>query len=1203
MTYQDNDDRCKKCEEKYMNKYDAKYKWCKSCQINNLKQNFTNWTSGNKSIDNLIQEIQLKINELDDMIFEWIAYDQFKEISEEGFDDKVHSAIWKDGPLDYDKYQNEYTRNQENTKVALKSYNLQNIINEFFIDEGKKHSLKYIIEVLKMYGITQCPNTKDYIIVFQEIYCKICGKKYTNINEEWCEPCQINYFKNTFTSSGNDKIDNIIQEIQSKITYKSEIVLEWIPYNQLKNIRKMNKLSKNDLYTMYSATWKDGPLCYNDSKWKRISNKTVNLKYLHDSQKDIIKFLNKIKNYYSLYKCCDIYGISENPDTKEFIMVFPNIYCKKCKNRFKRKVLKRIDDANNEWCKSCQIDNLKQNFTNWTSKNEKLDSLIQEMQLEINKLDDIIIEWIPYNNIKEISKEGYSAIWKDGPLNYDKMKNEYTRNQQNTKITLKLYNSQNITSEFLNEVKNDLNKYRGKTFGISQNIDTNNYIMILQNDYIEICEKCGEIIDYEWCRSCHINYVRKLFIDWSSENEIIDNLIRKRQSKINDSDDVIFEFISYNQFNNIKEINKNDLTTVYSAIWNDGPLLFYDMKWTRESNKKVFLKLFSLQNTNEFLNEVKKYLTKNGNSIYGISLNQDIKCYVIVFKFKLYCEKCNEEFTNYNIEYEWCKKCRVNDLKQNFINWTSDNEEIDNLIQEMQLEIDNPYGTIFEWIPFNQFSNIKKECDDNFIKIYSAIWNDDFLYYDHLYLKNQEQRSNLRVTLNYSFSDDIEEIIDKVKEYSVSKKYGISQDPNTKEYIIVFENDYCEKCDEEYTDTHNKWCKPCQLDYLAKIIPYWTIEDIEIEYLIEDIQFKINYPYDIIFEWIPYNQFSNIKEIGKGGFATVYSAIWKNGPLLYNGYEYSRDQKQVALKQLECSHNVIAKFLNEANRYSVSEYNEILLIYGLTQNPDTKNYVMVLDYAEGGNLYNWINKHYNKLDWSYNINVLLNIIEGLNEIHEKDMIHRDFHTGNILLMSTSLNDDISIVISDMGFCGKVSKSDKTEVYGVMPYVAPEILRGNRYTCATDIYSFGMIMYVIATGRQPFGNRAHDETLALDICCEGIRPNINDQEAPECYIDLMKRCWDSNSDNRPDSTEIIELIRLFRDSYIDSDFFEREEQHYDIEKQFKKADEYKESNFLILEERRQSATHSQAVYTSRLLNPFTKDLPKYGFDSECLDCEI
>jgi hypothetical protein len=66
MSYQDNYGQCKKCDEKYKSKYDAKYEWCKSCQINNLKKNFITWTSGNERINNLIQEMQLEINELDD---------------------------------------------------------------------------------------------------------------------------------------------------------------------------------------------------------------------------------------------------------------------------------------------------------------------------------------------------------------------------------------------------------------------------------------------------------------------------------------------------------------------------------------------------------------------------------------------------------------------------------------------------------------------------------------------------------------------------------------------------------------------------------------------------------------------------------------------------------------------------------------------------------------------------------------------------------------------------------------------------------------------------------------------------------------------------------------------------------------------------------------------------------------------------------
>src|SRR4051794_17774456 len=100
---------------------------------------------------------------------------------------------------------------------------------------------------------------------------------------------------------------------------------------------------------------------------------------------------------------------------------------------------------------------------------------------------------------------------------------------------------------------------------------------------------------------------------------------------------------------------------------------------------------------------------------------------------------------------------------------------------------------------------------------------------------------------------------------------------------------------------------------------------------------------------------------------------------------------------------------------------------------------MVLYYAEGGSFNNWINRD---LGWYHDINLLENIISGLGVIHEKKMVHRDFHIGNILLKSK--NNGVSY-ISDMGLCGEVGNVDASKIYGVMSYVAPEVLRGKSYT--------------------------------------------------------------------------------------------------------------------------------------------------------------
>uniref|UniRef100_U9UBQ0 Protein kinase domain-containing protein n=1 Tax=Rhizophagus irregularis (strain DAOM 181602 / DAOM 197198 / MUCL 43194) TaxID=747089 RepID=U9UBQ0_RHIID len=342
---------------------------------------------------------------------------------------------------------------------------------------------------------------------------------------------------------------------------------------------------------------------------------------------------------------------------------------------------------------------------------------------------------------------------------------------------------------------------------------------------------------------------------------------------------------------------------------------------------------------------------------------------------------------------------------------------------------------------------------------------------------------------------------------------------------------------------------------------------------------------------------------------TVYSAIWKDGPLYFNcnNLKYTRDSckggfatiylatwndKKVALKCLDNLQNSNIELTNEARAYSTArsiDDSNILKIYGISQNPNTEEYVIVLHYANGGDFNNWIsvNENFKYFSWEKKLGTLYFIACGLKKIHEKQMVHHDFHTGNILFNISSMEEyGNRIYISDMGLCRKVDDINQNNIYGVMPYVAPEVLRGCTYTQVADIYSFGMIMYFALTGRQPFDDRAHDHLLALDIC-NGIRPKLNETGTPEGYIDLMKKCWNSNPENRPN---VIELnLSLFCITINNLEI--------------KKAENYRNLHLSSLMENRQTTTHPQAIYTSRLLNPFTKDLPKYDNNSECLDCAI
>ncbi|CAI2194530.1 18287_t:CDS:1, partial [Funneliformis geosporum] len=115
---------------------------------------------------------------------------------------------------------------------------------------------------------------------------------------------------------------------------------------------------------------------------------------------------------------------------------------------------------------------------------------------------------------------------------------------------------------------------------------------------------------------------------------------------------------------------------------------------------------------------------------------------------------------------------------------------------------------------------------------------------------------------------------------------------------------------------------------------------------------------------------------------------------------------------------------------------------------------------------------------------------------------------------------------DLGLCKPVNyfqlSTKKNEIYGVLPFVAPEVLRNQPYTLASDIYSFSMIMWELISGIPPFNDEAHNEQLAFRIC-NGEHPKII-ENIPICYISLMESCWNINPLKRPTALEIKSIIR-------------------------------------------------------------------------------
>jgi serine/threonine protein kinase len=235
--------------------------------------------------------------------------------------------------------------------------------------------------------------------------------------------------------------------------------------------------------------------------------------------------------------------------------------------------------------------------------------------------------------------------------------------------------------------------------------------------------------------------------------------------------------------------------------------------------------------------------------------------------------------------------------------------------------------------------------------------------------------------------------------------------------------------------------------------------------------------------------------------------------------------------------------------------------------------MMVLYYCDGGNLRN----HYlnNELGYYLKIYNLKRIASGLLDIHNAEKIHKDLHSGNILF-------DYIPYISDLGMCQPVNIEKKSienkGIYGVLPYMAPEVLRGYQYTKASDIYSFGIIMNEYISEEIPYNNNPHDHVLTIKIC-KGLRPNIFEY-TPKLLVGLITKCWDAKAENRLTAKEIFQQLNDFHTKKYEDNKISSQIEDYNNKIRLKRSSE---KNFNNIQR------HPQAIYTSRFLN--FKDLPE------------
>ncbi|GET04916.1 kinase-like domain-containing protein [Rhizophagus clarus] len=920
--------------------------------------------------------------------------------------------------------------------------------------------------------------------------------------------CHAIHFQQNFENwtSGNDNIDSFIQDTQLSAHHFLYEVLEWISYDRLYNIKYITEKK------IYRANWFDGNISYwnnENQNWSRINQSMiVTLKNLNDPKNIALELMNVINKPY---------GITQNPVTK-FYMVVLSDKCKKCNF-------------------ICYAIHFQQNFENWTSGNNNIDNFIQDTQLSAHYYHYIgnrVLEWISYDrlyNIKYIAeKKIYRANWIDGNISdwIDETQNWKRVNQNMIVILKSLNNLKNITLELAYELKIDYEFY-----GITQNPETENYMVVLSNI---TCKECHCI--------CNTIYFQQDFENWTSGNKDIDEFIRNAQLLTHRDLEVALEWIPYNRLYNIKYIAEKK---IYRANWFDGNISYWNnenQNWSR-INQSMIVTLKNLNDPKNIALELMNVINKP----YGITQNPVTKFYMVVLSDK--CKKCN--FI-----------CHAIHFQQNFENWTSGNDNIDSFIQDTQLSAHHFLYEVLEWISYDRLYNIKYITEK---KIYRANWFDGNISYWNNENQNWSRiNQNMIVTLK-NLNDPKNITLELMNE--INKSCGITQNPKTKIYIMVL-YDECKKCN-----------YACNAICFQQNFVNWTSNNEIIDKFIQDTQLLAHGKefglFKKVLEWIPYDRLYDIKYIAKGGFGKVYRANWIDGYIInnesgcWNRYRY-KENMFVALKSLNNSKNVTLEFINEITLHNRGKINNSFIIgfYGITQDPVTKNYMMVLDYAEEGSLRNYLDKEYDKLNWDEKIDHMYDVTNGLEHIHENELIHRDLHIGNILKLK------FNIAITDMG-------------------LSPEVLRGQNYTKAADVYSFGIIMYEIISGLPPYYDSGHDKNLAIKIC-KGLRPRFN-IKVPQLIVYLIKRCLDANSLNRPIAREIKDTLHEWQ-----SQLAKLHKWRYGLAEL---RAQIQEANIINNSSSNNSTpssslgssykTHSEAVYTSRLLNFNNLPEPKNSDD--------
>ncbi|MCU1247795.1 MAG: serine/threonine protein kinase with repeat, partial [Edaphobacter sp.] len=248
-------------------------------------------------------------------------------------------------------------------------------------------------------------------------------------------------------------------------------------------------------------------------------------------------------------------------------------------------------------------------------------------------------------------------------------------------------------------------------------------------------------------------------------------------------------------------------------------------------------------------------------------------------------------------------------------------------------------------------------------------------------------------------------------------------------------------------------------------------------------------------------RFEIVRKIGEGGMGIVYEALdRKRQQRIALKFAKAGFQRQLSPElegALKVRHPNIC-LVNEIHTARVEEYDVDFL---------------TMEFLEGETLSRYRSKHC-KLPQQEALEIARQICAGLAEAHRSGIIHRDLKPGNVMLCRTA-NEGLRVVIMDFGLAGGMAL-DSTEG-GTPGHMAPELWNGEKASCASDIYSLGVILYEIVTGRMPVEEKSDDP----DAPNHFVAPTSLNKELDRRWDRVILSCLDRSPALRPsDALEVI-----------------------------------------------------------------------------------